>query len=179
MSPPPSPAATSTAPRERIGQPGATRPTHTLPSPRGAGAVPQRGVPAGKGNSPGTPPQSPHPAKLHAEGESSKSRGPRCWPCALSLQDPPETWAWCQAGGTRRLPGAPSTPGQRAWGASAKGGFIPARAAPGCWRLPTRRDFFFFKTPAFNSQPKQLFPRDSSRRGEKAEPLRTLESGPR
>lgn len=38
---PQSPTATSTAPRERTGQPGATHPTHTLPSPRGAGAVPQ------------------------------------------------------------------------------------------------------------------------------------------
>lgn len=69
------------------------------------------------------------------------------------------------AGGTHHTPGA------EVLGSLSQRWLRPSKGSPGLLASSNTQGFFFFKMIAFNSQPKQLFLRDSSRRGEKSEPL--------
>lgn len=131
--------------------PGSAQDSPEPPTPRTP--CPAPGVPApcrsegclrGKGTAPGHPHRALTPLNSMLKQRAARAEVLGAGPAPSPCRTPPKAWAWCQAGGTHHLPGAPGTRGQRAWGASAKGGFIPARAAPGCWRPPTRRDYFFF-----------------------------------
>lgn len=131
--------------------PGSAQDSPEPPTPRTP--CPAPGVPApcrsegclrGKGTAPGHPHRALTPLNSMLKQRAARAEVLGAGPAPSPCRTPPKAWAWCQAGGTHHLPGAPGTRGQRVWGASAKGGFIPARAAPGCWRPPTRRDLFFF-----------------------------------
>lgn len=180
MSPPPRPLLPRPQP------PGSAQDSPEPPAPHTP--CPAPGVPApcrsegclqGKGTAPGHPHRALTPLNSMLKERAARAEVLGAGPAPSPCRTPPKPGLGARQEGPAASPERPARRGRGLGEPQPKVASSQQGQPQAVGVFQHAGIFFFFKTLAFNSQPKQLFPRDSSRRGEKAEPLRTLESGPR